>query len=262
MTKVVRIVLMCFFFIGDVHLYAQKNIIKSEGLSYSIQEEYATLIRSADGDAYQGDVIIPEYVEFQGKHYSVTQIGAEAFCDCTFLISARIPPTVKYIKAWAFKGCQHLASVEIPEDIALIDATAFYGCTALPQTDGLRYAGKFLVSVADSTREEYEVLPGTRWIGANALAYLGSVKSVTLPPSVEVIGCFAFSCCPRLEKIQFPKHLVRIEHFAFSSCTRLSELKQLSSVEESGQFLFQGCKKERTLENIIDHLSEKKLPYY
>lgn len=261
MIKARRIVLMCILFLYYVHLQAQNIIIKKCGLSFRVRNEHATVIKDAEGNVHQGDIVIPEYIEYQGVRYIVTQIEAEAFSDCISVTSVRIPVTVKYIKSLAFKGCEQLTAVEIPEDISFIDATAFYGCTALPQTDGLRYAGRFLVDVADTSQKEYIVKPGTRWIGANALSNLNSVETITLPHTVEVIGCFAFSCCPNLKRIQFPEHLSRIEHYAFSSCTNLSELKHLSSVEEAGQFLFHNCKKATKLEKLIDNLSEKRIPF-
>lgn len=259
--RVTHLAFIYIFFIGYINSYAQKINFKKDGISYCIQDRSAILIKKTESNASQENIVIPEHVEYQGKQYAVTQIGSKAFCDCVSLISVKIPSTVKLIKDWAFSGCTQLTSVEIPEEIEYIDATAFYGCTTLPQTDGLRYAGRFLVCVADSLKEEYTIQPGTRWIGANALSYLTSVRSVNIPSSVEVIGCFAFSCCPNLEKVKLPQHLSCIEHFAFSSCTNLSEIMQLTSVEEAGKFIFRGCEKETMLEEFINKIAQKRLPY-
>ncbi len=56
-------------------------------------------------DEYAGKVEIPESVTYNGKTYSVTSIGEEAFSGCTGLTSITIPNSVTSIGDQAFSGC-------------------------------------------------------------------------------------------------------------------------------------------------------------
>lgn len=54
---------------------------------------------------YSGNVVIPESVTWNGKTYSVTSIGNEAFRYCSGLTSVTIPNSVTSIGSNAFSGC-------------------------------------------------------------------------------------------------------------------------------------------------------------
>ena len=54
---------------------------------------------------YSGNVVIPESVTYNGKTYSVTSIGRDAFTNCTSLTSVTIPNSVTSIGQYAFYNC-------------------------------------------------------------------------------------------------------------------------------------------------------------
>ena len=54
---------------------------------------------------YNGNVVIPESVTYNGTTYSVTSIGYEAFKDCSGLTSITIPNSVTRIGSCAFLNC-------------------------------------------------------------------------------------------------------------------------------------------------------------
>ena len=59
------------------------------------------------------------------------RIKAEAFINCSKLVSVTIPETVKEIRGLAFGGCTNLVSIEIPSAVRLIAPSAFFGCKSL-----------------------------------------------------------------------------------------------------------------------------------
>lgn len=73
-----------------------------------------------------GNVVIPD---------SVTEIGEEAFKDCTGLTSVVLPKSVKKIGYGAFEYCTNLTTIDIPDSVTEIGEKAFRGCTGLTTID-------------------------------------------------------------------------------------------------------------------------------
>ena len=59
---------------------------------------------------------------------SVTEIGNEAFANCSLLTSVTIPNSVTEIRFMAFADCSSLTSITIPNSVTKIDDYAFAGC--------------------------------------------------------------------------------------------------------------------------------------
>ena len=62
-------------------------------------------------------IVIPSSVSYNGKSYSVTQIGNNVFYEFTNLTSVTIPNTVTYIGNNVFGGCTALTSIVIPNSV-------------------------------------------------------------------------------------------------------------------------------------------------
>ena len=60
---------------------------------------------------YRDQVIIPETVTYNDVTYTVTEIGAHAFEECSEMTTISIPNTVTEINEYAFWGCSSLQSV-------------------------------------------------------------------------------------------------------------------------------------------------------
>jgi len=75
------------------------------GLWYEVvsKTKEATVIKN--NNYYEGDIVIPETVEYDGNDYSVTSIGDEAFYGCSGLTSVTIPNSVTSIGEGAFSLC-------------------------------------------------------------------------------------------------------------------------------------------------------------
>ena len=94
-----------------VSFYANAHDFEVDGIYYNIltatEVEVAFKGNSYNEYSYEyaGKVEIPESVTYNGKTYSVTSIGNEAFVGCTGLTNITIPNSVTSIGNYAFSGC-------------------------------------------------------------------------------------------------------------------------------------------------------------
>ena len=105
--------------------------ITSSTTPYTVAVSYKGPSWESYSDEYTGSVTIPETVSYNGKVYSVTSIGDEAFRYCRGLISVTIPNSVTSIGYYAFDSCSGLTSVTIPNSVTSIGGGAFSDCSGL-----------------------------------------------------------------------------------------------------------------------------------
>lgn len=173
------------------------------GYKYGSDIEVYVTSRDYDYNTYSGDVIIPETVTYDGKSYTVTEIGYMAFGGCSELLSVTIPNTVKEIRSQAFEGCSGLRSIVIPNSVTLIEQAAFMYCTEL-----------------------LEINFGTSLITIEPQAFQGcsSITEVRIPNSVTRIGGFAFEGCKGIKNLYISESVSQIEDAAFAGCGALQSI--------------------------------------
>ena len=81
-----------------------------DGIYYNITDAAKKTVAvtskgSAYSNEYTGNVVIPEFVTYNGTIYGVTSIGSFAFEGCTGLTSVVIPNSITSIGVSAFDGC-------------------------------------------------------------------------------------------------------------------------------------------------------------
>ena len=76
-----------------------------DGIYYNFSRNEAAVTSDGSFNSYSGIVIIPKSVTYNGKTYSVTSIGYNAFYYCTGLTSITIPNSITNIDTYAFYGC-------------------------------------------------------------------------------------------------------------------------------------------------------------
>lgn len=162
-------------FILFLALIACAGTIKAElidGVNYNLDVgNHAATVTY--GTAYSGDIVIPESVVYNSVSYTVTEIGNDAFSNCSSLTSVSIPNTITSISSQAFSGCSGLTSFSIPNSVTVIGPSAFSGCSGLTS-----------VTIGNSVQ----------CISDCAFQNCSSLTSVTIPGSVTQI-LRAFSGC-------------------------------------------------------------------
>ena len=103
--------------------------VKIDGIYYNLNSEGKTAEVTVNwNDRYSGEVVIPSSITVEGKEYTVTSIGYQAFYECYSLTSVTIPNSVTSIGEWAFSDCSGLTSVTIPNSVTSIGKSVFEYC--------------------------------------------------------------------------------------------------------------------------------------
>ena len=174
---------------------------------------------TAEVTGYNGTyskIIIPSKITKDGKEYTVTVIGDQAFRDNTTIVSVVIPNTVTDIESNAFRNCKNLESVEIPKSVTYIGLGPFCESNKLTEIK------------IDSNNKNFVAVDGVLYTAdMRVLIQYPSNKAdtnFTVPYGVETIEYGAFSNCPNLITLTIPSSTTEINWWAICGCSNLREL--------------------------------------
>lgn len=113
---------------------------------------------------------------------TVTNVGNDAFIDCTNLASVTLADGIANIGIFAFAFCRSLTNVTIPDTVTFVGPYAFMSCSSLTG-----------VTIGN----------GITTIGIGVFNSCTNLTSVTIPNSVTAVENHAFSYCTSLANIYF-----------------------------------------------------------
>ena len=106
--------ILTFIFVALLPLVANAYDVEIDGIYYNFSgDEAEVTYETTSYRSYSGDVVIPEFVTYNGRNYRVTNIGNGAFSNCSGLTSVTIPNSVTSIGESAFIVCMFLPSVPV-----------------------------------------------------------------------------------------------------------------------------------------------------
>ena len=223
-------------------------------LTFEIISSTEVSLKSADQDITK--VFLGETVNYQGKTYTLTEIGERAFYRCSSLTSITIPCSVEDIETMAFFNCKSLTSVTIlscRRRFRLgIRYGAFIGCSSLKSViipnnikryfnweafegsalyndpsnweNGALYINNCLIKLDKDFVGNCTIKENTYLIAEWAFRDCTSLTSVTIPNSIKIIGDGAFSGCKSLTSVNIPNSVTEIGQDAFIGCSSLTSI--------------------------------------
>lgn len=210
-------------------------------------------------DRYKGSITIPEKVKYDGKEYTVTGIGKEAFFGCEKVAAVTLPNTITSIGESAFYYCLILNKLVIPASLTSIDKDAFWLCInllnlELPTTVETIGENAFcFVPNLKYTGTSTDAPWGARALNgvvAGKLVYKDASKTellacaasaqgkLNIPSTVTTIADYAFLYCANLDSLRLPNSVTTIQKLAFYECSGMVSLIVPETVTSIGDNAF------------------------
>ena len=192
----------------------------------------------------------------------LTNIGKNAFADCTSLKSVTLPAGVTSIGDYAFLNCNQLTKITaLPDTPPAGGSNMFYNTNDCPifvpaaSVDNYKSASGWSdyadrIQASHPTLIRYTSSDGNivepflpQGFGATVISnvYAEGQGVITLDGVVTILGEAVFSDCTTLTSIQIPESVVRIENWSFARCTSLASVSLPEKLARIGYGVFQGC---------------------
>ena len=232
-------------FTDDTGFKITYNAIAVEEYQLSISDGVLNDIKTGDGEAVSGVVVIPEdkgitaigsafagnenitYVKLPA---GVTSIKDGAFKNCTKLQGVYLPAKMETIGASAFEQCRSLVKIAIPKAVTSIGDRAFY------QDDKL-----FMVYMKDADYSELTSIGDEAFYECKALVQFCSDTAFVIPGKLKTIGAKAFYKCQSISDVNLNESVTTMGEGVFQSCTSLKSVALSSELSEIPQNAFAGC---------------------
>lgn len=177
MTRFTTIILgILLAMLSSVNMAAQE--FEAAGLHFSVINDTEVEVSKAwvDGvSLYNGVVLIPEMVNYNGDNYTVAAIATEAFAH-SGVTEVQIPNTVTTIGESAFAYAENLKSITLPLHLKAVSKTMLAG-TAI---------------------ENIAIPEGVTTIGYGAFQSCLQLRTVMLPSTLTLIDAYGFNNCQNL----------------------------------------------------------------
>ena len=222
------------FYLGEVNYL----------LGYIGDEVNLVLPESVNGKAYEiYNHAFFRHEDLQSVDFGnalVTNVGDNAFADCTSLSQVTLSKNVKTIGSYVFLNCENLTTLVIPEgsELTSVGSYAFSGC----DLSGVAFGDK-LTTVGDYAFKGNENLVKVSFAGP--VSYIGDyafagcgVSELTIAGGKNgVIGISAFEKTD-IAAIVIPEGFVSVKANAFKDCAEVTSVSIPASLIEIGKDAF------------------------
>ena len=199
-----------------------------------------------------------EKVKF-AKNSELTTIGASAFKNCKKLQNVEIPESVTKIGNSAFECCESFSKIKIPDNVVEIGDNAFHGCFRTASIE----IGKGVTSISRSAFSGLERVESlsisletgildmlTSNIFGNNMSisnvFGNSLKAVIITGGT-MIPEGALRNCSNIKSVKLPDSITSIGELAFANCYALKSIVIPASVESISYGAFYNCSALKTV---------------
>ena len=214
------IALLCFICFGKCASRLGYHDFEVGGIYYKIVDDISRIVKvsykGSDWEDYDQEyldtIVIPEIVTYKHRNYRVTEIGDNAFRNCSAMTSISIPASVWLIGHGAFDGCETLKEIHINNlsawcEMRFWDVVDDIGGSPFHYADELYLNGELITDLV--------VPEDVTDIGAHAFEGYEKLRSVVLHNGIEAIYKSAFLNCTNLTSINIPKDIYYVGPYAF-----------------------------------------------
>ena len=269
--------LICFILalLSYINVQADSVRVDIDNLRYTVDTETNTAeVYGLSSSTTINNLIIPDYIDYNGSQIPVTSIkgnafsrytgfsgsltignnvqtiGNYAFYGCSgFTGSLILGNSVQSIGEWAFNSCSGFTgSLTIPNSVQTIGDRAFGYCSGFT---GALIIGDNVQTIGESAFWECSGFSGSLTI-PNSVQTIGNsafykcsgfTGTLTIPNSVQTIGNNAFSWCSGFTgSLTIPNSVQTIGSNAFYLCKGFTgSLTIPNSVQTIGEYAFSSC---------------------
>ena len=177
------------------------------------------------------------------------EIGTAAFQNCEILETVVLPSLCRLGKG-AFCDCIALKSIDISNGhVKCIEPDTFKGCAALVEVllpCGLSHIGDR--AFAGCSFATLSLPRSLNYIGCGTFKKNFSLREINIPPDVIRIRAQAFRCCTSLVRVLLSSDTDRIDDLAFQECSALTNIELPAALTQIGRSAFKACAALTTVE--------------
>lgn len=242
------IALLCFFFCS-INAWAQPVTVNK--INYQLMPNGKAIVIEGN---YEGQITIPGTIKYQGKQYTVDQIGYGAFNEASKLISVKLPASIQTIGQRAFGACIALKEINIPASVTKIKEAAFFRCASLKSITipkNVAYIGESAFSRCKNLTSIEVDKDNLHFISADGILYDKEMKtlikvpdtrsSFVFPATVVAFLSGSFEGNGHITAIELPDAVQNIPHHAFEDCSALKVFNIPANVAQIGLSAFSRC---------------------
>lgn len=181
---------------------------------------------SGSFETYQGDIVIPDKVSYNGVDYPVLSINSYAFANCRALTSVSLPSSLVIIESDAFRYTS-ISSLTIPKSVQQISNSAFNNT-------------QFSSFSVDASNEKYTSKDGVIYNKdiTNIVAFPAKKGGTyAIPSTITSIGSRVFPGGVSLDELIIPNNVTKIDNYAFGNNSKIKKL----TIEDSESELTVGA---------------------
>ncbi|MBD5247960.1 MAG: leucine-rich repeat protein [Barnesiella sp.] len=238
MKKSLLLILFTLLLAAPSTIHAESVRVDVGQLRYTVDTDANTaeLYGPVSEEEVIHDLVIPDYIEYDGIQIPVTSIRETAFYRGIMTINENatgslvIGKNIKTIGNNAFRNCPYLTgSLTIGDSVTTIGDAAFSDCSGFTGTPTL---GDSVTSIGNSAFSGCSGFTGSLTIGDSvtsigqfAFSYCsGFTGSLTIGDSVTSIDSSAFYRCSKISSLEIKSENLKIEYRAFEKMDSLQSI--------------------------------------